>query len=138
MIFLTSYNVLGSPLTGIIRPVSGLIAREDDFYPHIKKAAERRDWSYFRLETVGKDGMADILVTRDAEYSFIEVKRLKKKKLQSVEDDLQWQFGQLAFIKRCLRNSTRYILAVVKDNSVLYLKGEANEQNCWPDFIEQF
>lgn len=137
-IFQTTYNVLGAPLVGIIRPVGATISTELAFYPHLKRAAENYDWNYFRLETAGKDGMADVLVTNGAKYSFIEVKRLKKKALKSVEDDLTWQFGQLAFMKKCLRNKTHYILAIVNERSALYLKGEGDETWNFPDFIEQF
>lgn len=134
--FKTEYTLFGNTLTGTIVPVSGVIVHEDDYYSHIKKAAERCDWNYYRLETAGKDGMADILITRKNEYWFIEVKRLKKKTLNKIEDDLQWQFGQLAFMKRCFRNKTRYMLAVVKDKMALYLKEKSDEIIDYADFIE--
>lgn len=137
--FLTEYTLFGNTLTGLIVPVSGKpIALEDEYYVKIKHVAERLDWNYYRLETVGKDGVPDILVTRADEYWFIEVKRLKKKKLKTIQDDLQWQFGQLAFMTRCFRNKTHYILAVVKDNTALYLKEKSDETSDYPDFVKLF
>jgi len=134
--FSAEYSLFGTLLTGTTVPVKSCMVHEDDYYTHIKKAAERLDWNYYRLETRGKDGMADMLVTRREEYWFIEVKRLKKAKLRTIEDDLQWQYGQLAFLKRCFRNKTRYMLVVVKERFALYLKENSDEVPDYPDFIE--
>ena len=134
--FKAEYTVLGSPLHGIIVSCKGTIQKESDYYPYIKRAAESLNWLYNRIETCDKRGMPDILVTRGDEYWLIEVKRLKKKELKSIEDDLHWQFGQLAFMKNCMRNGSRYILVVVKENTVLWLKGDYNEHLDYPDFTQ--
>lgn len=130
-----NYNVLGSPLIGREFPIRGAINKEHDYYRRIKDAAERFGWNYYRLETEGKDGMADILVTRGDEYAFIEVKRQTKKVLISIEKDLAWQFGQLAFFKRCTRNKTRYILAVVKEHNAVWFTAPGASL---PDFVTSF
>lgn len=135
--FLTEYNVLGSPLQGIIIPCKGIIQKEQEYYAVIKRAAESCNWLYNRIDTCDKRGMPDILVSRGPEYWYIEVKRLKKKELVCIEDDLTWQFGQLAFLKSCMRNRSRYILVVVKENITLWLKGDYDEHLNYPDFTQQ-
>lgn len=136
--FKTEYNVLGSPLHGVVAPCRGTISREADYYSVIKRAAESRNWLYNRIETCDKRGMPDIFVTRGSEYWYVEVKRLRKKNLQSIEDDLHWQFGQLAFLKNCMRNRSRYILVVAHTNSALWLKGEYQDEHIdYPDFVKQ-
>lgn len=136
--FNTEYTVLGSDLQGVILPCKSLIRVEADYYPVVKRAVECNNWIYNRLETRDKRGMPDIFVTRAYEYWYIEVKRLKKKVLVSIEDDLLWQFGQLAFMKNCMRNRSRYILAVVKEHTALILKGAFPDEHLnYPDFVEQ-
>lgn len=135
--FSTEYSVLGSTLQGRICPCSVTVTKEHDYYAVIRRAAEAKNWLYNRLETTDKRGMPDIIVTRGPEYWFIEVKRLRKKKLVTIEDDLTWQFGQLAFMKNCYRNRSRYILIVVKEKTALILKGAYPDEHAnYPDFAE--
>lgn len=109
---------------------------ERDIYPRIKAAAEKTSWLYHRLETANMDGMPDILVTKGAEYWFIEVKILRKKALNCVAKDLKWQFGQLAFMQRCLWNKTRYLLMIFNAAQYIVLKGPAEGPLNYPNIIE--
>lgn len=138
MPFKTEYTVLNSPLHGIILPCRGLVRTEFDVYPMIKTVTEQRNWLYSRVDNKNQTGTPDIFVSRDQEYWYIEVKRLKKRRLESIEDDLVWQFGQLAFMKRALRNRSRYMLAVAKEDKLVFLKGVYDETCDYPDFVREF
>lgn len=111
-----------------------------DMYPYIKAQAQKFGWKYMRVETSDQDGFPDILLVRGSEYWFIEAKILKKKALVSLLDDLNWQFGQIGFMKRALTKRLRYILAVAKGKEIVYILGEYYEENSKltdnADFIE--
>lgn len=117
-------------------PQSRKIGREQAFYAWLKRAAERRGWLYLRLETRNQDGLPDCLVTRGPEYWLIEIKCLKKPRLLSIQDDLTWQFGQLAMLKKCLAQA-RYMLIVIHTDYIGYFvrKGAHHEPGHYPDFI---
>ena len=135
--FKLEYNVLGSDLQGVIVPCKSLISRESDFYPCLKKESEDQGWFYNRVETTDQRGFPDILVLRGEEYWLIEVKRLHKSKLVVIEDDLSWQFGQIAFLKTCYRLRINYLLIVATSDEALVLKGAyTDEHTNYPDFIE--
>lgn len=137
-VFLPEYNVLGVPLVGKIYRTRGRASLEKDAYGAIKRAAEKLGWLYNRIETASMDGMPDIFVSRGHEYAYIEVKRLKLQRLRVIEDQLDWQYGQLAFMKRCSRNGSHYLLMVVKGHEVAVYKEQTDERiEAWnyPDFI---
>lgn len=62
-----------------------------------------------------------MLLLKGDSYLMIEGKRLKKKQLNSIEDDLTYQFGQLAFMKRALTLDLCYMLAVGKGSKIAYI-----------------
>lgn len=135
--FLPTYNLFGAELTTRVSVVGSSFKVEQDSYAYFKKIASAKGWRCLRVETSGQDGFPDILLIRKQEYWLMEVKRLKKAKLRVIEDDLEWQFGQLAFAKRSLTKENNYLLAVVKGNNVAYIKGVYDVQSTvsYPDFV---
>lgn len=73
------------------------------------------------METQGQDGFPDILMLRGPEYLLIESKRLKTKKLVTIEDNLKFEFGQLPFAKRAFTLNLSYLLVVVKHNTIAFI-----------------
>jgi len=113
--------------------------KEDKMYEYINKIASKERWKVLRIDTTRKMGFPDLLLLRGPKYWQIEAKLLKKKNLISIEDDLHWQFGQLAYMQRALTINLNYILTVAKDNTIAFIKGVENETTKradYPDFIK--
>lgn len=122
--FAAEYNVLGTVFRTVWLKLGRTVRIETELYPYIKNTVQANGYMYNRIETPAQDGVPDILITQGMSYSWIEVKRLTKPKLQVVEDDLKWQFGQLGFLKRCAHSKTAYVLAVVKQDNLCLLHSE--------------
>lgn len=109
---------------------------ETGVYEEIKRRANKFGWRYLRVDTTDQKGFPDILLLRKGEYWLIEGKLLKKKKLSSISDDIHWQFGQQAVMKRSITLNLNYMLAVGKGREVAFIKGESNDgRSDYPDFI---
>jgi len=74
-----------------------------------------------RVDTTDQKGFPDQIILNGDEYLMIESKLLKRKKLVDLKDNLEWQYGQLAFFKRCLTTSRCYLLCVAKDNYIAFI-----------------
>ena len=112
--------------------------KESDLTDYLGKTMRKAGWKYLRVDTVNQMGFPDILLLKGTHYWQIEAKILRKKRLVSLEDDLKWQFGQIGYFKRALSLNLNYMLIVAKDNTVAYIKGENNVQQCfdYPNFIK--
>lgn len=133
--FRSSYLLGAHELKGLVRPLPINITNEDQSYPLIIRAAQQKGWHCERVENSLKPGFPDLLALRGSRYWLIEVKRLHKKQLVSLEKDLTWQFGQLAYMYNALEHNRNYLLAVVKAKQILYLKGTTNAEIVdFPDF----
>lgn len=109
---------------------------ESQSYAYIKHATRSHGWKYHRIETIDQDGFPDVIVFKGSQYWLIESKVLKKKALISLSDDLQWQPGQLALMKRSHTLKMNYLLFVHKGLELAVIKGEHHGQcTDYPDFI---
>lgn len=97
---------------------------ERDAYSYLKTLSTTNGYRYIRIETEGQQGFPDILLLRKKEYLLIEAKRLNKTKLVKIEDDLKWQFGQIAFAVRSFRLDMEYVIAVCKYNNLVFIGQE--------------
>lgn len=111
--------------------------RETSVYAAVTELAKATGWRRFRIETKDQQGFPDILLVRRAEYWLIEAKMLHKAHLVSVEDDLVWQFGQLAFMNRALHHGNPYALAVAKGHTLAFIVGGPDDIARYPDFVER-
>lgn len=134
--FQERYNVFGVEVRCVVTQCASTFPRESSLYTHVRRIALARDWRYIRVDTQDQIGFPDILLMRKREFWLIEGKMLKKRQLRSLEDDLQWQFGQLAFMNRALVSGVPYILAVAKGDCLAYISGVENDVACYPDFVE--
>lgn len=126
MVFQEEYFSFGKKLVCNIVQASSPFALEKDIYSFIKKYAQKDGWKFMRVDTVDQIGMPDIVLLKGDQYNLIEGKQLKKKKLSVIEDDLNFEFGQLAFAARSLSLRINYTLAVSKGNQLALIQGEYN------------
>ena len=96
--------------------------REFDVYPRLKEAFESCGWLFNRVETAQKDGFPDIIVAKGDDYFFVEVKMLHKRVLKDIAEDLKWQFGQLAFLKKADMRGVHYLLVVAKEDRLFFIR----------------
>lgn len=122
--FLNSYNLFGEELHCLTWQCSSKFKLEADSYTYLKRKANNAGTRYIRVDTVNQIGFPDILLLRQDEYCMIEVKRLKRKKLVSLENNLDWQYGQVAFALRAIKLKESYALAVVVDNTLALISKE--------------
>lgn len=90
-----------------------------DMYPWLK--TKFNTWKFQRIDTTNQIGFPDILILKKERYGLMEAKILKKKSLNSIEDDLTYQFGQLAFMQRSLTLGLSYMLVVGKGNLISFI-----------------
>lgn len=120
--FKPTYNFFGHELDCTVRHTSKAFKLEvKDMYPWLKIAFSK--WKWHRIDTVNQIGFPDILLLQGGRYRLIEAKILKKKQLNTIEDDLVFQPGQIPFMKRSLTLNLDYILVVAKDNQIAFIKG---------------
>lgn len=98
---------------------------ESETYKYIKEKLTSNGYKYYRIDTVDQIGFPDILALKKKEYILIEAKILKKKHLKSITDDLEWQFGQVAFAVRAFSMNLNYLIAVGKENNLSLIGREA-------------
>lgn len=126
--FLSSYDCFGSVAVCEVLQTATLFNKEQKIYEFITKLATKQNWKAVRVDTVGQIGFPDMLLLKSDCYWQIEAKQLKKSKLLSLEDDISWEFGQFAYMKRALSLNLNYILAVSKGNKLAIIKGDYCEQ----------
>ena len=120
---LKEYNFLGEKIycKSIITKLE--FSYEFEIYSLIKRTATKAGYRYIRIDTQGQQGFPDILLLKGQKYIQIEAKFLRRKQLNSIVDDLKWQFGQIAYMKRSFMNNENYILAVAKDHMLWFFTG---------------
>ena len=120
--FKPAYKFFGHELQcAVIHTTKTFKLEVKDMYPYLKSMFSK--WKWHRIDTTNQIGFPDILLLRGGSYILIEAKILKKKQLNSIENDLVFQPGQLPFMKRSLTLRLDYILAVAKDNQIAFIKG---------------
>ena len=122
-----------------ILQVTTRFLKETQIYEYLQTQATTHNWKFLRTDTTNQMGFPDILLLRGEVYWQIEAKLLKKKRLEVIEDDLYWQFGQIAYMQRALKINLNYILVVAKENTIAFIKGAndaATERSNYPDFIK--
>ncbi len=135
--FLRHYDFFGSTVECIILQTAVEFNTETNIYKYIKKASTKAYWKYLRIDTKSKIGFPDVLLLRKDNYWQIEAKMLRKNKLISLQDDLKWQFGQLAYMKNAFSRNLNYMLVVGKNNSIAFLIGGYNAKSVsYPDFVK--
>jgi len=132
MPFKKTYNFFNQVLTCRSMKVSTWFDLEEDSYNFIKKKTNKAGWSFNRIDTTNQIGFPDILIVKEQAYCLIEVKRLKKKSLKLLEDDLVWQFGQIGFACSALKQKQNYVLSVVYKNNIAFI-GDNNVQSIISD-----
>lgn len=120
MIFQASYSFFGNPVgCSVIETNKNFKLEIPDVYPWLK--GHYKGWKFMRTETPDQRGMPDLLLLQGDKYLMIEAKVLKQKKLVSIEDNLHWQFGQIAFMKRAITLGLSYKLVVAKNNLIAFI-----------------
>lgn len=136
--FEDAYEVFGDKWRCVTTRRRTTFKSEAASYKYLDAIASANGWVVKRVETKLQQGFPDMLLLRGDEYWLIECKKLKKNALQSVPDDLHWQFGQLAFLKRAYDKRLNYMLSVVRDREIAHLigayHGERNSSG-YPDFV---
>lgn len=122
--FNEQYTLFGLELVCWQFETSSSFPLERDAYAYIKRLSSANKYRYIRVETIGQDGFPDILMLQGTEYLLNEIKRLKKKRLVSIEDDLEWQFGQLGFAVRSMTMGMSYVLSVCKESKLAIIGQE--------------
>ena len=123
-VFQPTYNLFGHELTCKTIQVGSAFILERNVDHWVKNYFQPKGWSYNKIDTQRQHGFPDILLLRKSNYIMIEDKLLRKKQLLSLEDDLKWQFGQLAFAKRSLSRGNNYLLCVGKNKTIAFIGDE--------------
>lgn len=120
MIFKPNYIFFGRSVDCLTIETNSTFKLEvTDMYPWLKKRFNT--WKFQRIDTTNQIGFPDIILLKKDNYVLMEAKILKKKSLNSIEDDLVYQFGQLAFMQRSLTLGLSYILVVGKGKYISFI-----------------
>lgn len=119
-----SYKFFNTVLVCDAYQTGTVFLKEQKIYDYISRATH---YNYNRIETSGQDGFPDILLLGVNDYTLIEAKIARKVHLDSIEDDLKWQFGQLGRFKKALTRHQNYRVVVGARNMLLDIKGEYND-----------
>lgn len=130
--FVERYTLFGLPLYGHISPYRGSLSSEACLYRHLKAKVTKNGWFYARIETKDKIGFPDIFLCKSQDFYLIEAKKLYKKKLVSIEKDLCWQYGQLAFFMECLQKKSPMVLMVGAPSAIIYLAADTQKDILTP------
>lgn len=122
--FQKRYDLMSLGLIVEVIDISFKFRLEIDIYAYIKRLTQLAGFKYHRIDTVNQQGFPDILLLKNDDYCLIEAKMLKKKKLVSLEDDLEWQFGQIAYAVRAVTLEHDYLLAVGRHNKLALIGQE--------------
>lgn len=122
----SALNLMGARLN-LIRLTTNLeFSIEDKGVAWLRDRARLGGWKFHKIDTINQMGFPDVLLLKGVDYWLIECKRLKKKALNNLADDLAWQPGQLSYFKRSLTLNLNYVLTVFKNNEVIIFTGENN------------
>lgn len=122
--FANRYEMLGMELVVVSLTTGSNFQLETKIYDYLKAKLTANDYKYYRIDTKAQMGFPDVLALKGDSYCLIEAKRLKKSKLVSLEDDLEWQFGQIAFAIRAFSLDLNYLIAVGKGSSLAFIGKE--------------
>lgn len=122
--FADRYEMLGVELVVVRLATSSNFKLETKVYDCLKSKLTGKGYNYYRIDTKAQMGFPDILALKGDSYCLIEAKILKKAKLVSLEDDLEWQFGQIAFALRAFSLDLNYLIAVGKGSSLVLIGKE--------------
>lgn len=131
---------MGSVVECVVLQTATEFNKEVKVTDFIKRVSQKSGWKCLKIDTTGQIGFPDNLLLKRATYWQIEAKLLKKKKLVSIEDDLRYQFGQIAYMKRAFTLGLNYMLVVGKGHKIAFIKGTSNHATkCsdYPDFVRQ-
>ena len=120
--FKDSYIFFGKTVACRVIDTNKQFKLETATYDYIKK--RYKTWKYLKVDTLNQIGFPDVLLLNGYQYLLIEAKLLKKKQLNSIEDDLKFEFGQLPFMKNALRLGLAYMLVVAKNNKIAFIGDE--------------
>lgn len=136
--FSTGYKLFNFTLVGETLRTKVKFKKESDIYKFLRPKVRKLGWKYLRVDTTNQIGFPDVLLLKEKEYWQLEAKLLKKKELLNLEDDLKWQYGQIAYMTTALSRNLNYILVVAKETTITFIKGDHNVQ-CpdYPDFIRR-
>jgi len=123
-VFSDTYSFFDIELVCFSIETSSMFKVEKDSYTYLKRLSTTNGYKYYRIDTAGQIGFPDILLLKEREYCLIEVKRLENKNLVSLEDNLKWQYGQIAFALRSFKLNLDYLLAVCKENKLAFIGKE--------------
>lgn len=122
--FLTNYTLFGAELVSWTIETNSSFVLEKDAYSYLKKVSTSSGYKYLRIDTVAQIGFPDILILKADTYCLIEAKRLERKNLEELENDLKWQYGQIAFAVRAFMLDLSYVLVVCKENKLAVIGKE--------------
>lgn len=122
--FQEEYNFFNKTLLCLVRHRSVLFDRETAIYSYIINKFTKLDYNVYRVDTKNQIGFPDMLLLSPTSTLLFEAKMLKKKALISIQDDLGWQQGQIAFMMNAINKQLPYALIVAKNYSIAYIAGE--------------
>ena len=132
--FETDYIFKETAVVCLAKRTTVVFSKESNIYSYLKRLSQNAGWKFLRVDTTNQMGFPDILLLKGNTYWQIEAKLLKKKKLVTIEDDLKFQFGQLAYMKRALTLNLNYALVVAKDTTIAFITGATNEETKRSDY----
>ena len=138
MPFQDQYTLLNSVAECRVISSATEFSLEKQLTNFLSRLTRKAGWKYLRIDTTDQQGFPDILLLKRDTYWQIEAKLLKKKRLVSLENDLRYEFGQVAYMKRAFTLGLNYMLVVSKGSKIAFIKGiPPNETQCsdYPDFI---
>lgn len=116
-----TFSLFGSTLKALVLPYKGGAKKESALYTLMKDKAEKLCWTFVRVETKDQQGFPDMLLLKGPSFWLIEAKKLYKKNLYSIKDDLHWQYGQLGFLATAVTQKMPYCLLVGAKDHILYI-----------------
>ena len=122
--FKSRYKLFGIPLKCLEIDTVRYFSLESDIYKYLNTLFTQQGWKFIRIETVNQDGFPDMLIVKDDRFVLIEAKRLNKKRLNVIEDDLTFEFGQLPFAVKAFKSGLNYALVVSKENKLAVISTE--------------
>ena len=125
-VFQLNYDLFGQHVVCTTVQAPEPFKLEVDMYRFIKKHVVKEGYMFLRIDTTDQRGYPDITLFREQEYQLIEAKLLKKNQLESIADDLRFEFGQLAFAVRALSLGLNYTLAVGRGRQLAIIQGIDN------------
>jgi len=117
--FKLKYELFGEHLITISFDTDYSFIKEAQTYDYIKNRLPY--WKVERIDTTDQRGFPDLLCKRGPLYMQIECKLLKKKKLYELKQDLEWQFGQIAYLKKALARGEPSVICVAKDKTIAFI-----------------